>query len=155
MSKNYGELTEVKVTAVAVAGTPQGPIPVAVLEDDRERVLLLVMDGAQASAVQRTLNGESAMLTHNFMLDVLNSLNVRVKNAIIYGITESRFLSKVTLETKEGLKEVQGNAGDVVTLAFIARAPIMVSNEVMDRVSISKKELYNPMEESTEIEGGG
>jgi len=153
MSEAEEQLTEVRVTGIAMAGTPQGPVPVAILEDAQERVLLLVMDGVQAMTVQCTLNGESAQSTHSFMLDVLGSLHATIKRAVIYGLSESRFLSKVTLETSEGIKEIDGRAGDIVTLALIAKAPILVSSEVMDKVAINKAELYKPLEqEEPEIE---
>jgi len=155
MSEMEEQLTEVKVTGIAMAGTPQGPVPIAILEDAQERVLLLVMDAVQAMTVQCTLNGEQTQSTHSFMLDVLNSLNATIKKAIIYGLSESRFLSKVMLETRDGIKEIDGRASDIVTLALIAKAPIMVSNEVMNEVSISKEDLYKPIEqEEPETLGG-
>jgi bifunctional DNase/RNase len=145
---NLGEdLVEVKVTGVAMTATPQGPLPVAFLEDPRERVLLLVMDGAQALSIKYMMDGEPVQTMHGFMLDVLNQLNVKVKRAVIYGLSGSRFLTKMALETGEGLKEVEGRTGDIVALAFIANAPILVSSEVLNEVAISKEELYKPVEE--------
>jgi len=140
-------LVEVKVTGVAMTTTPQGPLPVALLEDPRERVLLLVMDGAQALSIKYMMDREPVQTTHGFMLDVLNQLNVKVKRAVIYGMSGSRFLTKVALETGEGLKEVEGRTGDIVALAFIANAPIFVSDEILNEVAINKEELYRPLEE--------
>ena len=148
MSEVEEGMVRVQVTGIAMAGTPQGPIPVALLEDDQKRVLLLVMDGVQALTIQTMLNGESPQSTHSFILELLSNLNATVKRAVIYGVSESRFLSKIALETSEGLKEIDGRASDIVTLAFVAKAPIMVSSEVMDKVAISKSELYRPPEES-------
>ncbi len=154
---NLGEdLVEVKVTGVAMTATPQGPLPVAFLEDPQERILLLVMDGMQALSIRYMLDGEPVHTTHGFMLDVLNQLNVRVKRAVIYGMSGSRFLTKIALETGGELKEVDGRTGDIIALAFIANAPILVSSEVLNEVAISKEELYRPVEEEQEPreEGG-
>lgn len=140
-------LVEVRVTGIAMTSTPQGPLPVAFLEDSRERVLLLVMDGAQAMSVRYMLNGETVQTAHGFMMNVLNQLNVRVKKAVIEGMEESRFLTKITLETSEGLKEIEGRTGDIVALAFIAKAPILVSSEIMNEVALNKAELYKSSEE--------
>jgi len=140
-------LVEVKVTGVAMTTTPQGPLPVALLEDSRERVLLLIMDGAQALSIKCMMDRGPVQTTHGFMLDVLNQLNVKVKRAVIYGMSGSRFLTKVALETSEGLKEVEGRTGDIVALAFIANAPILVSDEILNEVAINKEELYRPLEE--------
>jgi bifunctional DNase/RNase len=145
---NLGEnLVEVKVTGVAMTATPQGPLPVALLEDPQERVLLLVMDGAQALSIKYMMDGEPVQTTHGFMLDVLNKLNVKVKKAVIYGMSGSRFLTKIALETGEGLREVEGRTGDIVALAFIANAPILVSSEILNEAAINKEELYRPLEE--------
>lgn len=145
---NLGEnLVEVKVTGVAMTATPQGPLPVALLEDPQERVLLLVMDGAQALSIKYMMDGEPVQTTHGFMLDVLNKLNVKVKKAVIYGMSDSRFLTKIALETGEGLREVEGRTGDIVALAFIANAPILVSSEILNEAAINKEELYRPLEE--------
>jgi len=145
---NLGEdLVEVKVSGIAMTPTPQGPLPVALLEDPQERVLLLVMDGAQALSIKYMLDGEPVHTIHGFMLDVLNQLHVKVKRAVIYGMEGSRFLTKIALETGEGLKEVDGRTGDIVALAFIANAPILVSSEILNEVAISKEELYKPIEE--------
>ncbi|MEM4576431.1 MAG: DUF151 domain-containing protein [Candidatus Nezhaarchaeales archaeon] len=140
-------LVEVKVTGIAMTSTPQGPLPVAFLEDSRERVLLLVMDGAQAMSVRYMLNGEAIQTAHGFIMDILNQLNVKVKKAVIEGMEESRFLTKITLETNEGLKEIEGRTGDIVALAFIAKAPILVSSEIMNEVALNKAELYKTPEE--------
>ena len=126
------DIVEVRVTGIAMANTPQGPVPVALLEDANERVLLLVMDGSQAMAVQSTLDGQDVPSTHSFILNLLNTLNASVKQAVIYGVSESRFLSKVAIDVEGELKEVEGRAGDIVTLAFVAKAPIMVSDEVYE-----------------------
>jgi bifunctional DNase/RNase len=145
---NLGEnLVEVKVTGVAMTATPQGPLPVALLEDPQERVLLLVMDGAQALSIKYMMDGEPVQTTHGFMLDVLNKLNVKVKKAVIYGMSGSRFLTKIALETGEGRREVEGRTGDIVALAFIANAPILVSSEILNEAAINKEELYRPLEE--------
>ena len=148
------DIVEVRVTGIAMANTPQGPVPVALLEDANERVLLLVMDGSQAMAVQSTLDGQDVPSTHSFILNLLNTLNASVKQAVIYGVSESRFLSKVAIDVEGELKEVEGRAGDIVTLAFVAKAPIMVSDEVMEKVAINKSELYRPSEPEEESEEG-
>jgi bifunctional DNase/RNase len=145
---NLGEeLVEVKVTGVAMTTTPQGPLPVAFLEDPQERVLLLAMDGAQALSIKYAMDREPVQTIHGLMLDVLNQLNVKVKRAVIYGMSGSRFLTKIALETGEGLKEVEGRTGDIVALAFIANAPILVSSVILNEVAIYKEELYKPLEE--------
>lgn len=147
MSTSGDDLVEVKVTGLAMTATPQGPIPVAFLEDSQERVLLLAMDGAQAMSIKCMLDGEAVQTIHGFMLDVLNRLNVKVKRAVIYGISGSRFLTKIALETNEGLKEIDGRTGDIIALAFIANAPILVSSEIMNEVALDKAELYKPLPE--------
>ncbi|MDI9619407.1 MAG: DUF151 domain-containing protein [Candidatus Nezhaarchaeota archaeon] len=154
MSELNNQMVEVKVTGIAMAGTPQGPVPVAVLEDPRERVLLLVMDGAQALAIQCTLDGETVQSTHGFMLEVLKSLKASFKEAVLYDVKESRFLSKAVLETKSGVMEIDGRAGDVVTLAILAKAPIMVSDKVMNKASLSKEELYKASEQGEAAQEG-
>jgi len=154
MNTSGEDLIEVKVTGIAMTTTPQGPIPVAFLEDSQERVLLLAMDGAQAMSIKCMLDRESIQTIHGFMLDVLNQLHVKVKRAIIYGMSGPRFLTKIALETSEGLKEIEGRTGDIVTLASIANAPILVSSEIMNEIALDKAELYKPLPEPEEEEEG-
>lgn len=149
------KVVEVKIFRVGVARTMQGPVPIVLLEDTKERVLPVFVDETQALSIGVALEGATPPVpnTHDFMIIALETLEIKVKKAIIYDLKENRYLARVTLEMAGKEKGIEGRPSDAIALAVRASAPIFVAEKVMGEASISKSELFGP-EPRKEDEGG-
>lgn len=146
------ENVKVHVSGFAQVNTPFGPTPVLLLEDDKERVLPIVIGGAEASSIALALSGVHPPVpnTHDFMMRLLNGVNVRVKRGEIYDLQSNRFLAKITIESESGEVVVDGRPSDVIALAVRAGADIYVTERVMEMASTEKSALMRESEEGEE-----
>jgi len=147
------EFVKVRVSGVAQVDTPFGLTPILLLEDDRERVLVIAVGGAEASSIAIALSGEHlpAPNTHDFMKDILDEMDVKVKRGEIYDIQSNRFLARVILESGKGESTISGRPSDVIALAVRSGADIYIAEDVMQRASVEKSTL---LKKSEEEEGG-
>ncbi|MEM1586564.1 MAG: bifunctional nuclease family protein [Candidatus Bathyarchaeia archaeon] len=142
------ESVRVRVSGIAQVDTPFGPTPILLLEDDRERVLVIAVGGAEASSIAVALSGEHLPVpnTHDFMMNLLDEMNVRVKRGEIYDLQSNRFLARVILESERGESIINGRPSDIIALAVRAGAEIHVTEDVMQRASIEKSVLLKERE---------
>lgn len=143
------ESVRVRVSGVAQVDTPFGPTPILLLEDEKERVLVIAVGGAEASSIAIALSGEHLPVpnTHDFMMNLLDEMNVRVKKGEIYDLQSNRFLARVILESERGESTINGRPSDVIALAVRAGAEIYVTEDVMQRASVEKSVLLREREE--------
>lgn len=149
------ENVKVHVSGFAQVNTPFGPTPVLLLEDERERVLPIVIGGAEASSIALALSGVHPPVpnTHDFMMKLLTEANIRVKRGEIYGLQSNRFLAKITVETGMGEVTIDGRPSDIIALVVRAGADIYVAEKVMEAASTEKAALMRETEEGPEEEG--
>jgi bifunctional DNase/RNase len=146
------ENVRVNISGVAQVDTPFGPTPVLLLEDSRERVLVIVVGASEASSIATALSGVEMPVpnTHDFMMKVLEGVNVRVKRGEIYDLQSNRFLARITVESNMGEITVGGRPSDVIAIAVRAGAEVYVTEDVMKRASIDKSSLLREGEREGE-----
>ncbi len=145
-----GENVHVQVSGIAQIGTPYGPTPALLLEDAKERVLVVVIGNFEASSIASALQGIKLPMpnTHDLMMNILYELNVKVLRGEVYDIQENRFLAKLVLEVAGKEKEIEGRPSDIIALSVRAGAFIYVAEEVMKKASIEKSVLLKAGEET-------
>lgn len=143
------EFVKVRVSGVAQVDTPFGLTPVLLLEDDKERVLVMAIGSAEASSIAVALSGAALPVpnTHDFIKNILDEINVEVKRGEIYGIQSNRFLARVILRSDRGESTVNGRPSDVIALAIRSGADIYVTEDVMQKASVEKSTLLEESEE--------
>jgi len=148
------ESIKVRIYAIAQIRTPYGPAPALLLEDERERVLVVIIGNFEASSIAAALQGIElpAPNTHDFMINVLRELNVTVKRGEVYDLQANRFLGKLILDVSGEEREIEGRPSDIIALTVRAGANIYVAKKVMEETSVEKsalvKEPQGPKEES-------
>jgi len=145
------ESVKVQISGIARVNTSFGPTPALLLEDDRERVLVMLVGGAEALSIASAVRGiqPSVPNTHDFMMKVLNGVNVKVKRGEIFGLESDRFLARITVESKKGEVIVEGRPSDIIALALRAGVNIYVTEDLMKKVSIEKSELLREAEKES------
>ena len=148
------EFVKVQVSDVVQVNTPYGPAPALLLEDNRERVLLIFVGGMEASSIVAALRDIQlpVLNTHDFMMKVLEKLSVEVESGKVYDLQSNRFLAKIVLKSGEREFEIEGRPSDVIALTVRAGADIYVAEDVMERASIEKSVLMKSEEEGAEKE---
>ncbi|MBS7635046.1 bifunctional nuclease family protein [Candidatus Bathyarchaeota archaeon] len=64
------EFVKVQISGFAQVNTPYGPTPVLLLEDDAERILVIVIGEVEASSIAAAVRGFQSPVpnTHDFMM---------------------------------------------------------------------------------------
>jgi bifunctional DNase/RNase len=150
------ESVKVQVSGIAQVNTSYGPMPVLLLEDDRERILVIAVGRMEASSIAAAVRGFRSPVpnTHDFMMKILEKVNVKVKRGEIYDLQENRFLARIIVESSGVEVEVDGRPSDIIALALRASADMYVTERVMKESSIEKSEILKEpsKEESKESE---
>lgn len=144
------ESVKVQVSGIAQVNTSYGPMPILLLEDDAERILVITIGGVETSSIAAAVRGFQSPVpnTHDFMMRGLNGVNVRVKRGEIYDIQANRFLARIIVESSEGEVKVDGRPSDIIALVLRAGADMYVAENVMREASIEKSELIRESEEN-------
>jgi bifunctional DNase/RNase len=144
------EFIKVQVSGFAQVNAPYGPTPVLLLEDDMERVLVMLVGDMEASSIAAAVRGFQLPVpnTHDFMMRVLNGVSVRVKRGEIYDLQSNRFLARIVVESGGGEVEIDGRPSDIIALTVRAGADIYVAENVMKEASIEKSVLLKESEKS-------
>ncbi|MGP3667093.1 MAG: bifunctional nuclease family protein [Candidatus Bathyarchaeota archaeon] len=146
------EFVKVQISGIAQVNTPYGPASALLLEDSRERILIIIVGDIEASSIAAAIRGIQLPVpnTHDFMMKVLDGLNIKVKKGEVYDLQSNRFLAKLIVESSKGEVEVEGRPSDIIALTVRAGADIYVAENVMERASIEKSALLKETEETTE-----
>jgi len=123
------------IDAVRVAGTPQGPLAVVVLDVDGEDDVLPIFIGVEeAASIARGLDATSVPrpFTHDLCLDVIEELGGRVERVVVSAIEDSTYIADLHLNTPRDDVVVDARPSDSLALAARTDAPIEVDESVFE-----------------------
>ncbi|SDK79861.1 MULTISPECIES: bifunctional nuclease family protein [Natronorubrum] len=132
---------QASIDAVRVAGTPQGPVPVVVLEVDGEDDVVPIFIGFnEATSIARGLEAEDIgrPLTHDLLLDVMEELGSRIDRVVVSEIKAREdgqggtYIADLHLETARGETVVDARPSDSLALAARTNAPIEITDAVFE-----------------------
>jgi bifunctional DNase/RNase len=128
---------DVEMTVRHVAFDPTAGAPVVVLEaSDGVRVLPIWIGTAEAEAIARELQHvrPPRPLTHDLLLDVIESSGATLERVRITELRDDTFLAVLVLRNGGREIEVDGRPSDAIALALRAECPIVVNRRLLDRV---------------------
>lgn len=114
--------------------------PIVVLNDPTKRRALPIWIGmAEASAISRALDNHKPErpMTHDLLLNVIQSLGYKVKQVEINELSSNTYFATIQLQINdptnqlETLKPIDSRPSDAIALALRAKAPIFVSAQVV------------------------
>lgn len=137
------KFVEVKIFEVVSLVTPFGPVPALLLEDNQERILPVIIGREVANSIKSFLEGKEEQPVDIWSLayNVLSIYEGEVKQVMIYDLKEKRFLAKMILNVKGKDVELEGRPSDTISFAIRAKKPILVSEKIMNEVSVPKSQL--------------
>ncbi len=131
-----GGLQQAKI--IDVCPTPYGH---AVFVRADAKIFVIYMDRSRGMAVQSALDAYNSErpLTHEFILNLVDALDCKVKRVVIYHVSDGTFFTKIQVEMDNELGrkivEVDGRPSDTFPMALRSGAPIYVSDSVVDSVA--------------------
>ena len=124
------------IDAVRVAGTPDGPVGVLVLEveDGQEDVLPIFIGVEEATSIAHGLDAEDIgrPLTHDLLLDVMEELGGRVEKVVVSRIENNTYYADLHVQTPRDMVTVDARPSDSLALAARTNVPIEISESVFD-----------------------
>ena len=77
-------------------------------------------------------------MTHDLFCNILEELNIEIREVLISSLTDGTFFSKISLSGESGSGEVDSRPSDAIALALRVGAPIYVTEAVMEEASVQE-----------------
>jgi hypothetical protein len=107
--------------------------PVVLLQEiEGERVLPIWIGEPEGRAIALEMAGRRYQrpLTHDLIVNMLESLHARVSRVVICDLKETTFFANLYLDAGSGPIAIDARPSDSIALALRARAPIFVADQV-------------------------
>lgn len=128
---------EVKVIGVFEHAEPSQPVHTFVLlKDNKGRRVPILIGRFEALSISIALNGDTTErpLTHDLMAHMLERLGTRIDRVVIDDLWRETFYAKIFLTRDNQEIEIDGRPSDAIALALRFRAPIYMSENVVETV---------------------
>ncbi len=125
----------IEADLVSVAMVDEGNGSAVILrESGGERILVIGIGLIEASSIALELEEvrPPRPMTHDLLMGIVGRLRGRVERVLIHDLRDDVYIGQIDLMTEDGLIEVDARPSDCIALAVRARAPIMISEEVIE-----------------------
>lgn len=144
-------MIEVKIKAVGMDINSMSPV--VILSDLEEKNFLPIWIGlpeAQSIAMQLQQTPPPRPFTHDLMVNILNELNISIKNVSIVDLKDGVYYATITLTLNGKVYLIDSRPSDAIALAVRTSAPIYVDEKVAAEAFILSENVQqqdNPEEE--------
>src|SRR5919201_4597133 len=121
-------------------------------EAERDRYLPIWIGPSEANAIAMRLQGLSAErpLTHDLLVNILESLSASVSRVVVTHVTDGTFHARLYLDTADGTEtEIDSRTSDAIAVAVRTGSTIYVDERVLDEAGVQPDEAADS-EESDE-----
>lgn len=132
------EMKEIKAVEVNVRGVTidsRTRSPVVLLEDTaNKRVLPIWIGYPEARAIAVILENvkDPRPMTHDLLVNILNSSGIKLLGALVAKVEENIFYAKLYLRTPEGMKTIDSRPSDAIAISLRTNTSIYVAEEVFE-----------------------
>jgi len=130
-------MIEVKIKAVGMDINSMSTV--VILSDFEEKNFLPIWIGlpeAQSIAMQLQQTVPPRPFTHDLMVNILNELNVTIKNVSIVDLKDGVYYATITLTLNGKTYFIDSRPSDAIALAVRTNAPIYVDEKVAEEAFI-------------------
>lgn len=142
-------MIEMFVTGVAL--DVRTNIPLVILNDSERKFTLPIWIGqAEAQAIARGLSGAETErpMTHDLMMDMIDSLEATVDCIEINSYEDSTFFASIILVDKdENSLAIDSRPSDGIALAIRMESPIFVSEKILSQIGSTMEVLSDSEDE--------
>lgn len=146
-------MAKVEMTVDSIRVSPMNNQRVLILrEKNKDRYLPIWIGPTEADAIAMKLKGESPPRpqTHDLAFAAINALSGSIDSVVIHRLENDTFYARMIIKAKEGRQELDCRPSDGMAMAVRAGAPILVTEEVLDRAGVALESLSESSETSTE-----
>jgi bifunctional DNase/RNase len=132
---------QVDILGLSINPNSQRAYALLLKEVDGPRRLPIVIGEPEAQAIANELEGVRPQrpMTHDLLRSVIETLGASVKEVLISEIKEGTFYAKILFEYSD--LEVDARPSDAIALAVRCGAPLYISEEIMDEVSLRAEDI--------------
>lgn len=127
---------EIPVTIKALLPTPSG---CGVFLTDGSKVIAIFVDHSVAAAITMAMHDiqKPRPLTHDLIQNMMTGLGVTLQKVVINDLREDTYFARLflyqELEAGKNMVEVDARPSDSIALALQLKAPIFISEDVLER----------------------
>lgn len=102
------------------------------------RKIMVAIGLSEAQAIIFSMQGAQLPrpLTHELFGSVATAFGIKMQYALIYGIEDGTFCSKILFERGDEVHEIDSRTSDAIALALRAGAPILITEELLGKTCI-------------------
>ena len=127
-------MVEVRLSAVRV--DLQSSTPVVLLEETEgaHRSLPIFVGAPEATAIAFALQGVELPrpMTHDLMVQMLQTFGARLQRVVVTKLVESTFFAELQIRSGEKDQAISCRPSDGIALALRTHSPLYVSDDLMD-----------------------
>lgn len=130
--------TIIHMNVKSVVLDPRNQTPIVILEsDDRKHGLPIWIGPYEATSIIMALEDVELPrpMTHDLMLDMIESLGIIMKYILIHEVKNGTFFAEISLEQEGRTIAVDARPSDSIALALRADAPILAELAVCDDIA--------------------
>ncbi len=115
---------------------------VVLREEGMERFLAIWIGPYEADAITIKLQGVEIArpLTHDLLKQSIDRLGAKVSHILVNDLHDDTFYARVVMDRDGERIELDSRPSDAIALAVRAKAPIFVSESVMERAGVTPEE---------------
>jgi uncharacterized protein len=140
MMEESASVVEMRIRALVV--DPVSKMPVVILQRAEQDVFLPIWIGVcEANAIALELEGVKTPrpMTHDLMTSVLAVAGFSVERICIHSLADSVFLAAISVRDRDGVTQaIDSRPSDAIALALRAKAPVFVSQQVLDAAKVEE-----------------
>lgn len=142
------DFIQVEVHQLIVDPATQNPV-VSLRDPSEERTLFIWIGPVEARAIHSVMQGIKHFrpLTHDLLASVIDAVNGKIHRIVITHAKENVFYATILMEKDGRFDEIDARPSDSIVMALKFEAPIFVSRELFERMSIALKDETRPEDE--------
>jgi len=108
------------------------------IDDAGKRLLPIVIGQWEAQSIAWNMQGVELQrpLTHDLFKSILISTDIEITRIIINDLKENTFYAQIALKNHDANVDIDSRPSDAVAIALRMKAPIFVSEEVIDKAAV-------------------
>ena len=148
-------MQKVQCEILGLSSSPStgGAYAILLREIGAARRLPIIIGAFEAQAIALEIEGikPPRPLTHDLLKQLIDNLGATIIEVIIDELRENTFFAKIVLEVSGLTNEVDARPSDAIALAVRARAPIYVSETVMEAAAFIPSEEAESEDKKSEL----
>ena len=140
LMKISGEYQQVTISGIFMAKNQEGIAPIIFLENNKKKILPIYIGAAEAFSIQTALEKipYPRPLTHDLLLSIMKELQSSVEKVLIDDLDDGIYFARVVVKKNGDKFEFDARPSDSLALAIRTKAPVYVSEKVMESASVEK-----------------